>query len=138
MRFLALSIILFFSACYPSQNYSNIEVIEVIDGDTVKLSNGRLMRYIGIDTPEVRIKTNKEFVYNPQPLSLEAKQFNRQLVEGKQVRVEFDVERFDRYGRILGYCFVGDIFVNQALIEEGYAVLYTRPPNIKYTDALIS
>jgi len=119
-------------------DYSQIKVVEVIDGDTVKLSNGRFLRYIGLDTPEVRIKNKGgDFKYRPQPFSLEAKEFNRKLVEGKLVRIEFDIEKTDRYGRLLGYCFVDKTFVNARLIEEGYAVLYTFPPNVKYTDSFV-
>lgn len=129
---------LFFLACVsPSNNTSQIKVTEVIDGDTVKLSNGKLLRYIGIDTPEIRIKEGKEFIYAPQFFSLDAKKFNERLVEGKFVKIEFDVDKTDKYGRLLGYCYVDDIFVNARLIEEGFAVLYTRPPNVKYVDEFI-
>ena len=129
--------LIFFLSC-SQDNYSQIKVLEVIDGDTVKLSNGRMLRYIGLDTPEVRIKAvGAGFVYDPQPFSLEAKEFNRKLVEGKNVRVEYDIEKTDRYGRLLGYCFIEDTFVNAKLIEEGYAVLYTFPPNVKYTDLFV-
>jgi micrococcal nuclease len=113
-------------------------VIKVIDGDTVKLANGRLLRYIGIDTPESRIKKGNTFVYGPQPYADEATQTNRNLVEGKVVRIEFDVEKEDRYGRLLGYCFIKDTFVNAQLLKEGLAVLYTYPPNVKYVDTLVS
>ena len=116
------------------QDYSQILVSEVIDGDTIRLSNGRLLRYIGIDTPEVHSKKNGKFVYEPQPFAEEAKEYNRKLVEGKTVRLEFDVEKEDKYERLLAYCFIGDIFVNAKLIEEGYAVLYTYPPNVKYAE----
>ena len=129
--------LIFFLSCGQG-NYSQVKVSEVIDGDTVKLSNGKMLRYIGLDTPEVRMKAaGAGFIYNPQPFSLEAKEFNRKLVEGKNIRVEFDVEKTDRYGRLLGYCFIENTFVNAKLIEEGYAVLYTFPPNVKYTDLLV-
>ncbi|MCK4912396.1 MAG: thermonuclease family protein [Candidatus Omnitrophica bacterium] len=119
-------------------DYSQVKVLEVIDGDTIKLSNGRLLRYIGLDTPEVRIKDkNGNFNYQPQPFSLEAKEFNRKLVEGKNIRIEFDIERTDRYGRLLGYCFIDKTFVNAKLIEQGYAVISTIPPNVKYVEFFI-
>lgn len=132
-------IALFGLACTQSySDYSNITVTEVIDGDTIKLANGKLLRYIGIDTPETRIKKNGKFLYSPQPFSLEATQFNKDLVEGKSVKIEFDVEKVDKYGRLLGYCFVNDTFVNAKMLEEGYAVLYSRPPNVKYTDLFVT
>lgn len=132
-----LAVFLFFIfACSPT-DYSQIKVTKVIDGDTVVLSTGQRLRYIGIDTPETWIREGDGFVYDPQPFGPEATEFNRKLVEGKTVNIEFDIERIDRYGRLLGYCFVDDLFVNQELIRQGYAVLYTFPPNVKYVDLLI-
>lgn len=129
---------LFFLACVPpAGNSSQVKVTEVIDGDTVRLSNGKLLRYIGMDTPEIRIKEGEEFIYAPQLFSLEAKKFNEQLVEGKFVKIEFDVDKVDKYGRMLGYCYVDDVFVNAKLVQEGLAVVYTRPPNVKYADRFI-
>ena len=125
------------SSC-TQYDYSQIKIIEVIDGDTVRLSSGQLLRYIGLDTPEIRIKENGKFLYMPQPFSIEAKSYNEKLVEGKLARIEFDVEKKDHYGRLLGYCFIDDIFINAKLIEEGYAVLYSRPPNVKYTDLFVN
>lgn len=121
---------------------SGLKVIKVIDGDTVRLSNGKLLRYIGIDTPEVRHKTPEGFVYQPQAFSLEAKELNRQLVEGKPVRIEYDVEKSDKYERALGYCFVQtlprrEVMVNELILEEGLGVLLTMPPNVKYVDRFV-
>ena len=128
--------VFFLFAC-GSADYSKIKVIEVIDGDTVKLANGQNLRYIGIDTPEVRIKRNGKFIYAPQDFALEAKEYNKTLVEGKTVNIEFDLEKKDRYGRLLGYCFVDGVFVNESLVKEGYALIYTYPPNVKYSDLLV-
>jgi len=133
--FLSLFLIL---AC-SQVDYSQVKVLKVVDGDTIKLSNGRLLRYIGLDTPEVRIKDkNGDFKYMPQPFSLEAKEFNRKLVDGKDIRIEFDFEKTDRYGRLLGYCFVDETFVNAKLVEQGYAVISTIPPNVKYVEFFIA
>ena len=142
MIFLIFLIFLFAGCSSPvgydhPNTYNHIKVTKVIDGDTVRLSNGKLLRYIGMDTPEVRIRKRGRFIYDPQPFSLEAKEMNRKLVENKFVRVELDVEKLDTYGRILGYCFVGDTFVNNELIKEGLAVLYTKPPDVKYTKIFI-
>ncbi len=120
-----------------SIDYAHIKVIQVIDGDTVRLENGELLRYIGIDTPELRRRTSKGWNYAPSPFALEAKEFNKRLVEGKYVRIEFDVEKRDSYGRLLGYVFLDDLFVNAKLLEEGLAVIYTRPPNVKYVDLFL-
>lgn len=133
-RTLLLALLLLLSC--RNQDYSQIRVTKIIDGDTIELSGGRRLRYIGIDTPEVRRKAGNSFIYDPQPFSLEAKDYNRKLVKGKNVRIEFDIEKADRYGRLLGYCYVGDIFVNAELVKEGYAKLYTFPPNVKHIDLL--
>lgn len=114
---------------------SDIIVSKVIDGDTIVLSNGSRVRYIGIDTPEPRKKNSfGTWIYDPEPFAEEATKLNKQLVEGKKVRLEFDVEKRDKYGRLLAYVFVDDIFVNARLIEEGTAVILTIPPNVKYSD----
>ncbi|MFH1769002.1 MAG: thermonuclease family protein [Candidatus Omnitrophota bacterium] len=130
--------VLFFLSCSPSPDYSHIKVSEVIDGDTVRLSDGKLLRYIGIDTPEITRKENGRFIYDPAPFAQEAKELNRQLVENKFATIKFDLEKNDSYGRILGYCFVEDTFVNAKLIEEGFAVLSTQPPNISHVDLFVS
>lgn len=112
-------------------------VKKVIDGDTILLKNGQIVRYIGIDTPEIRHREGTRWVYEPQPFAEEAKELNQKLVESRWVTLEYDVEKKDKYGRLLCYVFVGDIFVNARLIEEGLAFLYTLPPNVKYVDKLL-
>ena len=130
-----LFLLLFLFGCFL--NHSHIKVVEVIDGDTVKLENGKILRYIGIDAPEMRKKIKEKWTYNPAPFAEEAKEYNKKLVEGKYIRVEFDVKKIDEYGRLLGYVFVDNTFVNAKLLEEGLAVLYTRPPNVKYVDLFV-
>lgn len=119
-------------SCYPTV----VKVKEVIDGDTVKLENGDVLRYIGIDTPEIRKRKGDTWEYAPQPFSLEAREFNRDLVEGKPVTIELDTQHRDKYRRLLGYVFVNGTFVNARLIEQGLAVCYPRPPNVKYAESL--
>ncbi|MBN2483387.1 MAG: thermonuclease family protein [Candidatus Omnitrophica bacterium] len=133
-----LFLCLVFIGCSSPVDYSHIKVIEAIDGDTVMLENRHLLRYIGIDTPETRVRQDGRWIEQPALYGQEAKSFNRDLVEGKYVRVEFDLESQDKYGRLLGYVFVDDMFVNEKLLREGYAVLYTYPPNVKYVDRLVS
>lgn len=121
------------AGCEPaSQKGYYAAVARVIDGDTIKLINGERVRYIGIDTPELH-HPKKPVEY----LAKEAKDFNEKLVGGKVVRLEFDVEKRDNYGRLLAYVYVDDTFVNAELIEEGYAQLLTIPPNVKYADEFL-
>lgn len=105
-------------------------VATVIDGDTIQLSDGRIIRYIGIDTPE-----------KGKPFYHEAKRANERLVLRKRVRLEFDVQKRDHYGRWLAYAFVKtngeEIFVNAELVKLGCATTYTIPPNVKYADLFV-
>ncbi len=125
-------------SCGPHEYDSCLIVREVIDGDTIRLANGAVLRYIGLDTPETRIKEKEVWKDDPQPFAREATEFNRSLVQGKCVNIEFDVQRTDKYGRLLGYVFADDRLVNRILLEKGYAVLYTRPPNVRYKETLVS
>jgi endonuclease YncB( thermonuclease family) len=85
-------------------------VVRVIDGDTVELADGSRVRYLCIDTPE-----------RGEPFYVEATERNRELVEGKGVRLEPGVEDIDRYGRLLRYVYVDGVFVNAELVSGGYA-----------------
>lgn len=91
------------------------------------LSSGERIRYIGIDTPET--KHPKKPV---QYFGKEAYEANKGLVDGKTVRLELDVQKRDKYGRLLAYVYVGDVFVNAWLVENGYAKVSTYPPNVKH------
>ncbi len=127
------------SGCIKEANYSEVEsksyyVSKVIDGDTIQLSNGWRIRYLGIDTPEIRKKVMGEWVYDPQLFALEAKKYNSDLVSGRKVRLEFDVEKKDKYSRWLAYVYVDDVMVNAELLKEGLARVLIIPPNGKYAD----
>lgn len=105
-------------------------VSRVIDGDTIVLSGGERVRYIGVNTPEIHHLQKGVEYYGP-----EAANFNRKLVSGKKVRLEFDEEKFDKYGRTLAYVYLEDgTFVNAELVRQGYARTMTIQPNTKYAD----
>ena len=89
------------------------------------------MRYIGIDTPE-----SVEPGEPVECFGCEASHFNERLVEGEKVRLVFDAERRDVYGRLLAYVYVGDVFVNAELVRAGYATTLTIPPNDQLRRAL--
>ncbi len=111
----------------------------VIDGDTIELIDGRMVRYIGIDTPETRRRVGDRWVTDPEPFAKAAAEANRRLVAGRVVRLEYDVQTRDRYGRLLAYVYVstdrgGEVMVNAQLLREGYAQLLTIPPNVRYVE----
>ncbi|MDD5154941.1 MAG: thermonuclease family protein, partial [Candidatus Omnitrophica bacterium] len=130
-----------------SYDYSDIYVTRVVDGDTLKLENGERVRLIGIDTPEMHdsdklyrdARRTKQDIQTIKAMGRRAYNFTRTLVEGKQVRLEFDVERYDRYGRLLAYVFLKDsgAFVNAEIIKQGYASVMTYPPNVEYADLFL-
>lgn len=117
----------------PELTSATAVVRRVVDGDTAVLADGERVRYIGLDTPELHHPRKPVQYY-----AREAAEFNRKLVEGKSVRLEFDVQRRDRYGRLLAYLFLEDgTFVNGELLRQGYAQLLTIPPNVKYADRFV-
>jgi micrococcal nuclease len=104
------------------------DVDAVLDGDTIRLSDGRRVRYIGIDTPE--IESNP-----PECFAREATTKNRALVEGKRVALRKDKSETDRYGRLLRYVYLSDgSFVNEILVRNGYAVAATFRPDVRFAD----
>jgi len=112
-------------------------VTKVIDGDTIELTDGTRVRYIGIDTPETK-DPRKPVEY----FGKEASEMNRKLVEGKEVRLEYDVEKIQTKGkgrdRTLAYVYLGDgTFVNAWLVKYGFAKVMTVKPNVKYKDLFL-
>ena len=107
-------------------------VTKVIDGDTIRLEDGRLVRYLGIDAPELRKKVKSLWVYDPQPFAEEAAKLNKNLVEGKKVLIELDpvLPRQDKFGRLLAYVFIDKIMVNEELVKRGLAKAETHHPLI--------
>ncbi len=123
------------SASLPPEVYI---VKEITDGDTIVLNNGQKVRYIGIDTPEVRKTGDKSTCYGA-----EAKAKNADLVSGKTILLKKDVSEVDRYGRLLRFVYLYDpvaskegTFVNDYLIRQGYARLATFPPDIAKVEEL--
>ena len=118
-------------------------VQRAVDGDTLKLSDGRRVRLIGVDTPELHYsekllrdsKRTRKDIREIQELGAKAADFTRKLCEGKSVKIETDVRKLDKYGRLLAYIYLEDgTFVNAKILEEGYGQVMTIPPDVKYAD----
>lgn len=109
---------------------SSFTVVEVIDGDTIKLNDGRRIRYISIDAPE-----------EEKCFAQEAKKINSDLVLNKQVRLERDTNEMDRFGRYLAYVYVQkgeeEVFVNETLLAEGAGEFFLDTVNLHYQDLLV-
>lgn len=102
-------------------------VERVADGDTFSCRDGRRVRLLGIDTPELA---------QGEPGRQAHAALRRLLPLGTTVRLERDVAPRDRFGRELAYAWVGSRMVNEILVREGWAVLYTLPPNVKHAARL--
>ena len=109
--------------CIPQNTPTQIGTVTgVLDGDTiiVEINDRRYsVRYIGINTPEMRKPGGKEAYYE-----------NIGLVTGKTVTLIQDTSNTDKYGRLLRYVLTENTFVNNELVSEGWAKSTPYPPNI--------
>ena len=131
-----LAALFFISPDQPSSAQKSPEhasrVITVHDGDTVSVVIGQKtekVRLLGIDAPEM----------GQRPWGAKAKRHLEELLSrsGWMVSLEFDIRKRDKYGRLLAYLRGKDNrLINLEMVEDGYAVLFTLPPNVKYADEL--
>jgi micrococcal nuclease len=106
-----------------------VRVKRVVDGDTLLLTNRERVRLIGVNTPET--KHPKKPV---QRYGKEGYLFTKKMVEGEKVRLEYDWQKRDKYGRLLAYVYLMDgTFLNAEIIKQGYGFAYTRYP-FKYLE----
>ncbi|HIJ59603.1 MAG TPA: nuclease [Nitrospirae bacterium] len=124
--------------CSPSYASDKFRVTEVHDGDTVSIRissfigipfKNERVRLIGIDAPELK----------QEPWGRLSKKYLKKLLSENDwvVRVEFDVDKRDQYNRLLAYFWAKDgSMINEKMLSNGYAVLYTLPPNVKYVNRL--
>jgi len=162
LRKIFFLILLLISTSTQAQTYT---VERVIDGDTIKLTNGEVVQLIGIKAPPIDIEEAKKEVMATQQdletitkMGQEATEFVRGLLKkGDEVRLEYDVQEKDKYGRTLAYVYslvcegecaieavqgynyekLNDgwyVFINATIVKSGYATPMTIPPNVKYAD----
>lgn len=125
-------------ACTDKTN-GYYRVTEINDGDTVTLITNSFLgiiiktervRLIGIDAPELA----------QDAWGIRSKNHLRKIIRESdwQVKIEFDVQQRDRYGRLLAYLWTkqGEM-VNYKMVRNGYAMVYTVPPNVKYAEKLL-
>lgn len=117
-----LCIIVLAGAAAPA---SALTATRVVDGDTLVLDNGEKVRLIGVDTPETKHPL-KQVEY----FGAEAYDFTRGQIEGAEVRIEYDWEKRDKYGRLLAYVYrkKDDFFLNAEIIKQGFGFAYTYSP----------
>ncbi len=121
-----LSVVLSTVSGCAAEEPRKVEIKHVVDGDTVVLKDGEIIRLLGINTPE------KERENQPaQPYALEALLTMRELVEGKPARLVIGQQQSDSYGRTLGYLELPDkTDLQKILIDRGYAFVVAFPPDI--------
>lgn len=121
------------SSDYKIKTY---RVVRVVDGDTIIVNyNGKeeRVRLIGSDTPEsVHPDPSKNI-----PEGIIASDYTKSMLENKEVRLEFDIQERDQYGRLLAYVWLGNTMFNKTLLQEGYAQVSTYPPNVKYVEDFV-
>lgn len=100
----------------------------VIDGDTAVLEGGARVRFLGIDAPEMASDGRPA-----EPFAQQSKDYVVGLIQGKTVRLEYDRERYDRYGRLLAYLYLPDgALVNLLVVRQGLARVYSQAPNLRH------
>lgn len=109
-----------------------VTVTGVTDGDTIEVRpsiNGTGdVRLIGVDAPETAGSPR-----GAQPYGERASRFAERRLDGRRVTLRFDVEKKDRYGRVLAYVYLPDgTMFNETLLEEGYVQVATFPPNVRH------
>ncbi len=112
-----------------------VTVQRVVDGDTFIALEGThrfRVRLIGVDTPETVKPGAPIGCFGP-----EASAYAHMTLTGKQVRLVYDVDRYDRYRRVLAYVYLGKTFFNLELVQRGYAVVETVPPNVAHVDDFV-
>lgn len=120
----------------PAKAGRPASVISVTDGDTIEvLFQGVAIdvRLIGVDTPETVNPSQRVECFGHS-----ASRFTERRLEGRRIGLEFDVERYDQYGRTLGYAWVGRSLFNELLVRRGFATVATHPPNVRYVGRFLS
>jgi len=124
-------------------------VVRVVDGDTFDAGRGAAaarVRLIGVDAPESS-PNEKAFrdasrtgtdIATIVAMGKEAAAFAKRHLAGRIVGLEYDVQRYDRYGRTLAYVWAGPEMFNVVIVREGYARVYTVPPNVRYAHLFVA
>ncbi len=108
-------------------------VTRIIDGDTFEIETKQIVRLIGVDTPELNTSNR----LRPECFGTQAAQKLSDLILNKQVRMEKDISETDRFGRLLRYVYIDSIFINQQLVESGFAIAKNYPPDLRYKETFI-
>jgi micrococcal nuclease len=123
---------LFNSVPLPAFNRQTVLVHETLTGDTACLNGGKLVKYIGLSSPPP-----KSAIVLVQEYGVNALEFNKSMVQGKKIHIEWDSQIRDDQNRLLGYVFLEDgTFLNEEILRQGHARWVFSPPNTRYSGVL--
>jgi len=126
-------------------NYDDILVTKVIEGDFLRLSNGKRVGLIGIDCPEAAegkklyedAQRTGFSIATMQAMGISSQEFTKGIIKSKRVRLEFDVQKKDKTGKLLAYVFLKDgTFLNGEVLKQGYGFYVPDAVNKKYNHRL--
>ncbi len=138
------------------KNLQKVKFVKVVDGDTIKVKddggNEISVRMIGIDAPESRPNKRLELQMKQQgkdqetiiALGEKSKAHLKELIDNNEhVYLEYDIQKFDKYGRVLAYVYILDknsrfVMLNEQMLIDGFAYHLIIPPNEKYVNKLSS
>lgn len=111
-----------------------VVIKKVVDGDTLRLTDGRNVRLIGINTPEIGYSDAVD-----EPLAVAARDTLQRMLmsnrqRGQSVELRYDAERKDRHGRLLAHVYINGQNVQQQLLAQGLAFAIAVPPNLWQSD----
>ena len=131
---------------FKKESKEKAVVEQVLQADLLLLDNGKRIQLIGADAPyfdrkkRYPLDEKGQLVVNSDPETSWEEQgyvWVLSTCEGKSVSIEYDVQRMDENGDVLGYVFLSDgKLLNAEILRQGFADLKIRPPNLKFADQL--
>lgn len=109
------------------------QVTKVLDGDTIVLKGGERVRLLGVNAPEIESRHR-----DGEPGGMAAKEWLQKKIQGRNVYLEHDRQKYDHYKRLLAHLYLPNgEHINLELVRKGLAVVNLYPPNLRHADALI-
>ncbi|ADI63296.1 thermonuclease family protein [Trichormus azollae] len=134
-----LCCLLLLVSCQAKNQSTNIltevKIARVVSGQTLEVVGMAeqpnwisQVRLIGVDAPDSR----------QLPWGDDAKEMLEKLIDSpqKSIKLEFDLEAKDKFGRTLAYAWKDQVFLNEQVLKQGYALFVARSPNHKYDNRL--
>ncbi len=110
----------------PLETGGRATVVEAIDGDTVRLSDGRTLRLVGLQAPKLPLGRPD---FEAWPLAPEAKAALEELALGREVELGYGGRRLDRHGRALAHLHADGVWIQGEMLRRGLARVYSFPDN---------